>query len=238
MNETFINYASEILGDTYKGLSGSKIVKYCNYFAVKHNIKLPYSTYPFPKGTPNKRYALNKNLMKFTKDGIYELINYMCDLPTIKENDDVKKLKTTLISKYSVYSSSKVKESELIQETRHWLENYPESLKLYNDALNKYENDIFERNSLDDMRLSFELLLKNILENNKSLENQSQYIGKELKKINVSQEIRNLNDKVIDYYSKYQNTYIKHNDNVNKSEIEYIIELTSSMMKFIISTIG
>ncbi len=40
--------------------------------------------------------------------------------------------------------------------------------------------------------------------------------------------------KLIDYFTKYQNTYIKHNDNVNDKEIEFIFELTSSMMKLIV----
>jgi hypothetical protein len=40
--------------------------------------------------------------------------------------------------------------------------------------------------------------------------------------------------KLIDYFSKYQNTYVKHNDNVNENEIEIIIEIASSFMKFII----
>ena len=39
---------------------------------------------------------------------------------------------------------------------------------------------------------------------------------------------------LIDYYCKYQNTYIKHDDAVIENEIEFIFEMTSSFMKFLI----
>ena len=41
----------------------------------------------------------------------------------------------------------------LIIETKHWLSDYPESLRIYDDALNKFNNKIFQRNVLDDLRL-------------------------------------------------------------------------------------
>ena len=40
--------------------------------------------------------------------------------------------------------------------------------------------------------------------------------------------------KLVDYFGKYQNTYVKHSDNVNDNEIEIIIEIASSFMKFLI----
>ena len=125
-----------------------------------------------------------------------------------------------------------------MQETIHWLSQYPRSLKIYNEALVKYDNRIYERNILDDMRLAFELLLKEILGNGKSLENQIVEIGQALKQTDVSKELRNMFNALINYYMDYQNTYIKHDDNVNVNEIEYMIELTSLLMKFLIRTIN
>ncbi|SFI43030.1 hypothetical protein SAMN05192551_1223 [Tindallia magadiensis] len=238
MDGTFITYASNILGETDEGLSGSKIVEYCTPFAVKYNIELPYPSYPFPKGTPNKRTALCKNILAFSKEARFELIKYLCDLPNFKDNDDVRDLRKALIGRFAGYGKVTFEDMELIQETKHWLSDYPDSLKLYEGSLSKYDNEVFERNALDDMRLSFELFLKGVLENGKSLENQIPIIGRKLKEEGVSLELRNMNEKIIDYYSKYQNTYVKHNDNVNRSEIEYIFELTSIMMRFIIRSIG
>ena len=87
---------------------------------------------------------------------------------------------------------------------------------------------------LDDLRLSLETLLKSILENNKSLENQLPELGKYISDRKGSKELNNMFLKLIDYFSKYQNTYVKHHDNVNENEIEIIIEIASSFMKYIV----
>ncbi len=42
---------------------------------------------------------------------------------------------------------------------------------------------------------------------------------------------------LIDYYGKYQNTYVKHNDNVNEDEIDAIFDLTSIFLRFIIKNV-
>ena len=87
---------------------------------------------------------------------------------------------------------------------------------------------------MDDIRLSLELLLKSILGNDKSLENQLAEIGKFIQDHNGSKELTNMFVKLIDYFAKYQNTYVKHNDAVIESEIEFIYEMTSSFMKLLI----
>ena len=63
--EVFLTKASEVLADTDKGLSGSKIVKYFSDFAVDFNVNIPYSNYPFPKEISNKRTAFKENLKVF-----------------------------------------------------------------------------------------------------------------------------------------------------------------------------
>jgi len=40
--------------------------------------------------------------------------------------------------------------------------------------------------------------------------------------------------KLIDYYTKYQNNYVKHDAAVIEEEIEFIFELTSSFMKHLV----
>ena len=122
----------------------------------------------------------------------------------------------------------------LVQQTRHWLEDYPESLKQYNSAATKIEGGIFERNALDDLRLALELLLKSLLENQKSLENQISDLGKMLENAGVSKELRNLLLKTIDYYCKYNNSHVKHDDNINQNEIDFIFEETTIIMKLLV----
>lgn len=38
-----------------------------------------------------------------------------------------------------------------------------------------------------------------------------------------------------DYFTKYQNEYVKHNDKVNKLEIELMLNLTSTFINFLLN---
>jgi len=232
---TFISYAANILGDTMHGLTASEIGRYCTDYAVDFSIDIPHLSYPYD--APNKRTALRENLAAFSARQQYRIIKELCDLEKFKHKQNVKDLKIKLMSRYSNLSEegdeSEINES-LIEETRHWLQDYPDSLSLYQDALTKFQNQIFTRNLLDDLRLSLELLLKTIFRNDRSLEKQINGVGNHLKAQNGSKELTNMFVKLLDYYCKYQNTYIKHDDSVIEEEIEFIFEITSSFMKHIV----
>ena len=232
IDDAFLAYACDILADTNSGLSGMKIVEYCNSYAIDYNRKTPHGSYPFD--APNKRTALKENLRVFDAPEQFRIIKELCDLPLMSNKEKVKELKVRLFSRYGNLATEKIGESELIQKTKHWLSDHPQSLTQYESALSKYEGGIFERNTLDDMRLSFELLVKDLLNNGKSLENQISGIGEMLKRSGASVELRNMVQQVIKYYTDFQNNHVKHNDAVNGNEIEYIIELTSVVMKFLI----
>lgn len=121
----------------------------------------------------------------------------------------------------------------LITHNLNWLSKHPDVKKIFLGALEKYEHNAFERNLLDDLRLSIETLLKSILNNSKSLENQTSELGTFLKNKGVSNEVASMYWKLLDYFSKYQNSYIKHNDNVNTNEIELIVYLTGVFIRFL-----
>ena len=108
----------------------------------------------------------------------------------------------------------------------------PAAQAVYKSGIAKYAEKKFDRNVLDDMRLSLELLVKQILGNGKSLENQTSELGTKLGSYHT--ELRNLVIKTVDYLCKYQNQYVKHNDAVNPEEIDYIIEHTSATINFLI----
>ena len=233
----FINFTSEILGDTEAGLSGSQIAKYCSSYSINFDIEIPYPEYPFPKRLPNKRTALRENLKAFSPDQQFKIIKELCELKQFENNSKVKDLKIKLITRYGQFfetDNAKEINEPLIDETKHWLSDYPESLRLYEEALSKLHHNIFKRNLLDDLRLSLEKLLQIIFSNRKSLENQLPEIGSFIKQRNGSKELSNMFVKLIDYYTKYQNTYVKHDDAVIETEIEIIFEITSSFMKFLL----
>lgn len=125
----------------------------------------------------------------------------------------------------------------LIHENFKKLSDFPDSAKLYQSALDKLNEGINERNVLDDLRLSYELLLKSILSNNKSLENQSSELGKYLKEKDISTECRNMFITLNNYFQNYQNTFVKHNDKVRIKEVDLIVNLTSSLINFVIKTV-
>ena len=233
----FIQYATDILGDTNTGLSGSDIIKATVAYAIEYGVSLPHSSYPFD--SPNKRTALFENLMVFDSKQKYRIIKELCDHSSFSFTGREKKqpLKIKLATKYSHLvshdSTSEINET-LIEETRHWLDGYPASLKLYNDALAKYESGIFHRNLLDDLRLSLERLLRGVFVNNKSLENQIKFVGGYIKKNGGSKELANMFVKLVEYYTNYQNSYVKHDSAVIEEEIEFVFEITSSFMKHLV----
>src|SRR3990172_8695965 len=231
----FITHAANILGDTSGGLSGTEIVRYCTLFRSDFNVNIPHASCPFDAS--NKRTALKENLSAFSPQQQYRIIKELCELERFQKNQQVKDLKIKLVSRFAQFAStgaeSEINET-LIEETSHWLETYPESLKLYQEALTKFENEIYTRNLLDDLRLSLEKLLQAVFKNGKSLENQIAMLGEHLNTKGGSKELTNMFVKLVEYYSKYQNSYVKHDDAVIEEEIEFIFEITSSFMKHII----
>lgn len=228
-----------MLGDTAGGLTGTQIVSVTAAYAVDCDARLPHLSIPFSKPGLNKRTALYENLMALPSKVQYEAIKDMCGRSdfALGHIAAVRTLKLKLIRKYGHLDdegTSDAIDETLVEQTRQWLEEFPEPLKLFNAALEKQGHGIFRRNLLDDLRLALEKLLQGLLTNGKSLENQSGTLGAFLKEKGGSPELTNMFTKLLDYYSKYQNTYVKHDDAVVEEEIEFLFEITASFMKHLI----
>ncbi len=105
IKDSFISYASEILGDTEKGLTGSQIIKKCNSYSIDFDVEIPITSSDFGKFgslVPNKRTALYRNLQKFNSEQCYKIISELCELEIFKENAEVQKLKSKV---YILYGS-------------------------------------------------------------------------------------------------------------------------------------
>jgi hypothetical protein len=124
--------------------------------------------------------------------------------------------------------------SDLLKQNIVALKDFPEAAKLFQTAMDKLNECRFERNLLDDLRLSLEVLLKSLLKNNKSLENQIDSIGDFLKQSGTSKEVVNMFRTLTDYFSKYQNAYVKHNDHIKENEVDLLVNLTSAFINFMI----
>ena len=126
-------------------------------------------------------------------------------------------------------------DAKLVNDNLDWLTDFPNVYSPFKDALQHIGMKGKERFVVDNLRLSLELLLKEKLKNSKSIEKQKDEIGKYLKEKNTSSEISNLFWQALDYYSKYQNNNAKHNDTVNPDEVEFILYLTGTLMRFILT---
>jgi len=170
----------------------------------------------------NQLYLAHQNILKDIKN----LLNYLPLNVRVKET-------TEGVSFYR--TGAKLLDDKIIDETMGWLKDYPEVLKNFNSALEKFQKQEYKRNLIDDLRLSLELLLREILENKKNLEKQEEELGKYLEKKYVNKEIRGMYWTLLDKYSKYQNEYAKHNDKVKEEELEFMIYLTGTFIRFILS---
>lgn len=130
---------------------------------------------------------------------------------------------------------AKLLDEKLINDNLDWLSAHPKSYETFKMSLMEIGIQGKERNVVDHLRLSLELLLKDIFNNGKSLENQKSDIGNYLKSKNISPEISNLLERVLDYYAKYQNNKAKHDCAVLSSEVEFILYLTGTAMRFLLT---
>lgn len=121
--------------------------------------------------------------------------------------------------------------AEEVQGIETFLKKYPKIHKLYTSAKEKYNQGIYDRNVLDDLRLALELLLKTVLQNNKPLEKQKDDFGNYLKENDYSKEVSNLFVKILDCYTLFQNKHVKHDDSISKNDLETVIELTTLIME-------
>jgi len=231
INNVFLTYASDVLAETKNGLTTSEIGRYFSAKSLDYNIEIPHYKSPFTEAA-NKRTAFLENLQRFNPDQQLEIISELIE--RLYYLDTVKDLKHKLYSQYPDYVpvGVSVLDEELVKETQHWLEPYQKAYELYNSALEKFQKTVYQRNLIDDLRLALELLLKELLQNDKPLEKQIADVGSYQKAKGISTETINMFHALLDYYSKYQNRYVKHDDNVNENEIEFIIDLTSTFMKF------
>ncbi len=71
----FLTHASDVLGDTRDGLSGSNIVKAFTSYAFDLDVNIPHASYPFD--APNKRTVLRENLKCFGPEDQHGIIKIL-----------------------------------------------------------------------------------------------------------------------------------------------------------------
>lgn len=148
----------------------------------------------------------NANVKIVNNNGLYEL--YPIDIPLLDE--------------------------KLVFDVLSWLDDYSETKKHFDKALKMEKKENNYRNIIDELRLSLEFFFKQIFNNEKSLENQKNNLGRYMNQKNISAEISNMYIKLIDLYTDYNNHTAKHEDKVEYVEINFMIYLTGNFIRFIL----
>lgn len=126
-------------------------------------------------------------------------------------------------------------QQDLVSETLYWINDFPKVKDRFTRAVNLYQEKSDRIDCVNNLRLTLELLVKKILKNNKSLENQLGEIGKYQEKFGFGVEIRNTFSQILDYYNKYQNNRVKHEVNINNEhEVEFMFGLTMILIRMLI----
>ena len=229
--QNLITMASGTLNEVY---SGTEIATLFAEYGAEFNSSVPFISTPFPNFT-SKATAIQDNLQSFTEEQQFKIIKELCEsvLAQNPANKDVAKILKLLLKNYgSVYSNDKI-DRNIINETNTWLTASSRAKEEFEKAIQSYDNSIYNRYTLDSIRLAFEFFMQDILKNSKSLENQP--IEGELlpllRKKGIPKEIINLVRLIIKGLISYQNENVKHSQTFTDLEVEFVIEQTSILMK-------
>lgn len=134
-------------------------------------------------------------------------------------------------------AGAKLLDDSLVNDNLIWLQDYPESLNAFEQALSIYlggDKPKF-RNLIDNLRVAIEQLLRKVLDKPKNLENLSKELGDWLEKHGTHKQVRNLYGQLLHIFTTLQNDVAKHGDvELLPDEIEYLIYLTGTFMRLII----
>jgi len=132
----------------------------------------------------------------------------------------------------------KLLDEKVIDETLAWLEAYPNVAKHLEEALRIYQSkDVKKyRNLLDNLRVAIEQLLREILGNKKSLENQKETLLRWLKEHNIHEQVIAMHNSLLfGHFVQYQNDAVKHGEKWDRAEVEFMIYLTGTFTRFLLS---
>src|SRR5690606_20570898 len=139
----FLRYASDIIADTDKGVSGAEVIKVTSAYAAELGLELPHPA--SAASAQNKRTALLENLRAFEPETQFLILMDLLENSRLT-HPKARELKVQLISQYGKLDTrdlaSNVNDA-LIEETRHWLEGFPKARELYEQALEKYSHGIY-----------------------------------------------------------------------------------------------
>lgn len=125
----------------------------------------------------------------------------------------------------------------VVESNLMWLARYPQVLKPFEDALKLYvtKDSAQYRNMLDNLRFAIEQMLRAVLNNQKSLENQKEEFLSWLNQHDVHGRIGNMYHNLLFVgFSGYQNAAVKHQeDKYTPAEVEFVLYATGTFIRLI-----
>jgi hypothetical protein len=132
---------------------------------------------------------------------------------------------------------AEILDEALIDDNLGWLAAYPTVEKPFVQALTMYleKQPNEQRNLLDNLRFAVEQLLRVVLKNEKSLENQKDAFLAWLKDHGLHSSIISMYHVLLfDRFTKYQNDAVKHSEQYSPLEIEFMLYLTGTFIRLIL----
>ena len=125
----------------------------------------------------------------------------------------------------------------LVSDVLLWLKDYPLTEKAWIKALKAYSEstELTASESADNFRKALERFFQEFFESEKSLEKLKSEYGIFLSSKGIPAEIKNIFEKLLEAYTKYNNNYAKHHDKVSKSVLEYIMYQTGNLIRLLIT---
>lgn len=127
-------------------------------------------------------------------------------------------------------------DSALVEESVEWLVEYPKVAEQFEQALRivlAKDSDNY-RGALDNLRWALEQLLKGVLGNRKPLEKQRDVLLPWLRNRGVHQQVVNMYLDLLKRFADYQNDAVKHGDDWQPAELEFMIYVTGALMRLVL----
>lgn len=187
LNIMLLNDIEDQIKDMF---SGNELITLTNEFAksVGENVTIQVV------GFNSKKDILSKNISDMSDNAKIKFFDQLKTIERVSDNPKlVMKIDELIASKLPLIENTRNNITNLLSDySSNITTAWKESVIFYNDQ--KY------RGALDSIRLTLELLLKKLLGNDKSLENQKALLGKFLKEHNVSIQFVNLFLRELDMY--------------------------------------
>lgn len=135
---------------------------------------------------------------------------------------------------------AKALDEATVEDVLGFLGRSPRVAEKFEHVLRTYlgKNPKQARTLLDDLRFCLEQLVRDILKNRKSLENQKAQLGVWLEGKGVHTQIRNMYSTLINQFAAYQNDAIKHDEKWSFPEVEFMIYQTGIFMRMLLELEG